>query len=550
MESTLLVGGAGTGKTTEMLNRLQKAMERPEVGGNPLALGFSSMTRAARLTASTRAAEAWGLERTDLERDGWFATIHAVAKRCLGIGPGELIGDSKDDRQWISEAMEAQLSICLDEDDDGVPSIAGDDEACSCLRCWDLARATVTPLAEIVDRWSDRLPKCPVVDEVISRIERYEARKAADGRLDFTDMAARFVGLSFHPRHGIAKVRPQGKVPDEVVGWIFDEAQDTSKLIDLCCQRICTGESVLWACLVGDPFQAIHGWAGASAAHFQAWPHKKRSVMPRSYRCPPSIMALGEACLRECSDYWDRGILPAQHEGSITEEDVEEAIASLRPDVETLVLARTKQLRKKLVAALRRNGIPHRHTSRSKWAKDGPTTDENACLALWRLQHGQGISNVQWGQVMKSLPGGRKLLKHGSQAAWKRGLAERMDFVRPENLPAAGASEELLSVISSGQWPDLIEGGQPWFDSVSRFGVEVTMAPKVRVGTIHSVKGDEADHVVLLSSCGWRVAMSEAGSQEAADEERRVRYVAVTRARKSLVIAHDPRERYRMEIPT
>jgi len=35
MESTLLVGGAGTGKTTEMLTRLQKAMERPEVGGNP-----------------------------------------------------------------------------------------------------------------------------------------------------------------------------------------------------------------------------------------------------------------------------------------------------------------------------------------------------------------------------------------------------------------------------------------------------------------------------------------------------------------------------------
>jgi len=32
-------------------------------------------------------------------------------------------------------------------------------------------------------------------------------------------------------------------------------------------------------------------------------------------------------------------------------------------------------------------------------------------------------------------------------------------------------------------------------------------------------------------------------------EERRIEYVACTRAKHELVIAHDPRERYRMEIP-
>jgi len=43
-----LVGGAGTGKTAAALEILEKAMDRPEVGRNPFALGFSSLTRAAR----------------------------------------------------------------------------------------------------------------------------------------------------------------------------------------------------------------------------------------------------------------------------------------------------------------------------------------------------------------------------------------------------------------------------------------------------------------------------------------------------------------------
>ena len=47
-------GGAGTGKTTQAVDILCKAMQRPEVAGNPYALGLSSFTRAARTAAATR----------------------------------------------------------------------------------------------------------------------------------------------------------------------------------------------------------------------------------------------------------------------------------------------------------------------------------------------------------------------------------------------------------------------------------------------------------------------------------------------------------------
>ena len=51
-----LIGGAGTGKTTTILSKMELALER--LGGNPLRLGFASFTRAARAEAVARARDA------------------------------------------------------------------------------------------------------------------------------------------------------------------------------------------------------------------------------------------------------------------------------------------------------------------------------------------------------------------------------------------------------------------------------------------------------------------------------------------------------------
>jgi superfamily I DNA/RNA helicase len=85
--------------------------------------------------------------------------------------------------------------------------------------------------------------------------------------------------------------------------------------------------------------------------------------------------------------------------------------------------------------------------------------------------------------------------------------------------------------------------------AAKRFGVEAVSSPKIRIGTVHSVKGQEATKVIVLSSVGRRIRESEENSQERHDEERRIEYVAVTRAKQKLIVAHDPREKYRMEFP-
>lgn len=542
------IGGAGTGKTTRAIGILEKALERPEVNGNPFVLGFSSFTRAARQEAAGRAAAAWGMNPADLERHGWFKTCHSVAYRVLGVSKGEIIGGTKEDDKWVSEALGSDVASCFDDDDGGVRLYAGDPVAAASLNYWSLARNLVVPLRAVVEADSD--PEAPAADEVIKRIDMYEAAKRLDARMDFTDMLCRFVGLRSDPAEGPVEVDPDGTIPHDVVGWIFDEAQDASKLLDMACRRLVTGDACKWAWLLGDPYQVLYSWAGASASHFMGWDVAKQHIMPKSWRCAPPILAVGERCLQRLPDYWDRGIAPADHDGNVLEsENYEDDLQDLDPNVETLVVARTNRNVARIQHILEDLGMPFRRVK----AKDGAYNRDLGMGGLWRLQHGEAISGDQWACVLDMLPSkttdGRTWLERGSKSRWSKGLSDQFDRIYPEDLPLLGATDHLRDAIATGAWSGLPDGGTKWVRAAKRFGVEAVSSPKIRIGTVHSVKGQEASKVVLLSSVGRRIRQGEEDDPVRFAEERRIEYVACTRAKHELVIAHDPRERYRMEIP-
>jgi hypothetical protein len=524
-------------------------MERPEVNGNPFALGLSSFTRAARTAAAVKASAAWGIGADDLLKHGWFRTAHSVAYRQLGLQKGEVLGGGREDDKWVSEALGADVSFVIDGDEvGGVGIYMGDPVASASLNYWSLARNLVVPLRQVVE--VDDNPDAPAADEVIKRIVAYEAAKRLDHRLDFTDMLGRFVGVRNVPESGPEEVAPEGKVPDEVVGWIFDEAQDASRLLDLACRRLTTGDSCRWAWLMGDPFQVLYSWAGASSKHFMGWEVVDQKIMPRSYRCAPEIFALGERCIQSLPDYWDRGIAPADHDGSIEEvENFEDELQDLKPTEDTLVLARTNRNVNKMAAILEDIGTPFRRIK----GKEGAHTRDIGMGGLWKLQHGQPISGDEWGYILEMLPtktiDGREWVTRGFKTRWKKGLKDNFDRIYPEDLPALGVTPHLRGAIDTGEWATLPDGGIKWMAAAKQHGVEAVSNPKIRLGTIHSAKGMEADRVVILSSVGRKTRESEEANPERAYEERRIEYVAVTRARHKVVVAHDPRERFRMDLP-
>jgi hypothetical protein len=533
-----------------MKQTAEKALARPEMGGNPFSLGYSSLTRAARLEAAMRCGTAWGVPPEELMQHGWFRTAHSVCYRQLGVSRGEMIAGGKEDEKWVSEAVDSDVAFAMDEDEDGgIAVYQGDPVAAAALNYWSLARNVCLPLRDIVE--ADQDPEAPAASDVIRRITMYEQAKRLEGRFDFTDLLSRFVGLRFDPEDGPVEVAPEGSVPDEVVGWIFDEAQDSSRLLDLACRRLVTGDACRWAWLVGDPYQVLFSWAGAAAEHFMGWEVTKQHIMPKSFRCPKPIMQLGERCLQRLPDYWDRGIAPADHDGEVVEsENFEDDLSDLRPDEDTLVIARTNRNVSKIRAILEDIGVPFRYV---KQRREGVGCKELGMAGLWRLQHGEGISGEAWGRITEILPSkttdGTEWLTRGSKSSWKKGLSEQYDRVYPEDLPALGASPQLCEAVASGKWAGLPDGGTKWVRAAKKWGVEAVSEPKIRIGTIHSSKGMEASKVIVLSSVSQRTRVAEEDDEKKFAEERRIEYVACTRAKHKLVVAHDPRAKYRMELP-
>ena len=545
MQAARDIGGAGTGKTTRAIGILEKALERPEVAGNPYALGFSTFTRSARGEAAGRAAAAWGMEQADLERNGWFKTAHSVAYAALGVSKGEIIGGSRADDEWVSEALGSDVAYSLDDD---VGVYTGDPAAAAALNAWSLSRSLVKPLREVAE--ADQSPDAPSADEVIRRVEQYEQAKRLEARMDFTDLLARFVGVRFDPSGGPEFVEPDGLVPADVVGWIFDEAQDASRLLDMACRRLVTGAACKWAWLLGDPFQVLYSWAGASSEHFMGWDVVKQSVMPKSFRCAAPILELGERCLKTLPDYWERGIAPADHAGEVVEsENFEDDLQDLRPDEDTLVIARTNRHVRRVAAILDELGTPFRKIK----SREGTLARDQGLGGLWKLQHGQAIDGPTWGHILDLLPtrttDGREWLVRGSKSRWAKGMSDQFDRIYSEDLIDLGATEHLRQAIASGAWSGLPDGGTKWYAAAKAYGVEVVANPKIKIGTIHAAKGMEGSKVVLLTNIGRRIRESEETDAARFAEERRIEYVAVTRARHKLVVAHDPRERYRMELP-
>jgi superfamily I DNA/RNA helicase len=108
-------------------------------------------------------------------------------------------------------------------------------------------------------------------------------------------------------------------------------------------------------------------------------------------------------------------------------------------------------------------------------------------------------------------------------------------------------TEVLVERISGGTWADLVAGGDRWRSSAIKYGADLATRPQIRIGTIHAAKGMEAEVVVLPTTTSRRIAEAQDKDQEQHDEERRVEYVGVTRARKTLIVSSESAD-YRMEL--
>lgn len=300
---------------------------------------------------------------------------------------------------------------------------------------------------------------------------------------------------------------------------------------------------------------SIHSFAGGDYRHFLSW-DAEESIMPRSYRCPSAVLNLGEKCLRQMRrGYRDRKIMPASHDGSVGRVGgIEEAISRLRPDSSALILGRCTYALEEYEATLIARGLPY------AWAdKAGPSAALSGYAALWDLQHGRTITGDAWSGAVQQIAVKHAdygdLLTRGAKAAWKDGRMSNIDLIRPveEDFALIGATPALQQLITTGRWNLAMESksldkADRWLATATKYGQDAATNPKIRLSTIHGAKGLEADTVICSSITSPSVERGRLNMDDLHDEECRVAYVAVTRARRDFLLVDDG-NRYRMELP-
>jgi DNA helicase-2/ATP-dependent DNA helicase PcrA len=496
-------------------------------GVPPDRIGYVSFTKRAAHEAAERACQRFSLSHVDLP---YFRTLHSLCFRQLGLSGGDVLEGKKlmtDFAQYAGVRITGRFS------EDGLMS--GFEMGDRIIFMENLARVRCVSLEEQYRLDSDQLPWV-LVSQVSRALATY---KSEHNLMDYTDMLSEFV------RSGI-------EVPLEVL--VVDEAQDLSRLQwDVVSVLARKARRV---CVAGDDDQAIYRWSGADSDHLIRLEGDSR-VLGQSYRVPPAVQDVAGRMVphmgnRRQKDWaakvgTEGSVGYAQRFGDI---DCGFRLTASGEPVQVLVLARnTYILWEQVIPHLRRQGIVWHHND-----KPSVSSGVLGSIEAWeRLRQGGSVTLQVARQLydrMSSGVGVRRGFKElhvfdDRERVWdeeqnKRPRAEQEPFtVTKADLHSEGG------LLVDGFWFDVLDrvpaGEREYIRTalatIKRSGTEATLEnltkPRVRISTIHGSKGGEADRVVLLKEIAARTFQE---MRWASEDEARVWYVAVTRAREQLTI--------------
>ena len=509
IEPEIFLGPPGSGKTTTLLDVVDAELA---AGTEPERIGFFSFTQKAAREAAERACARFSLERSRFQ---YFRTLHSMCFRSLGLTGGDVLAGARfqEFADWCGIRVTGRAWS-----DDGL--LEGFEVGDRMLFMENLARIQEVPLRALYDEGDDGL-EWREVDRVSRALAEF---KASRGLLDYTDMLSEFV-------------RKRPRVSIDVL--IVDECQDLSKLQWRVVETMARGaRRVVTA---GDDDQAIYRWAGAAVDYFIGM-RGRSSVLGQSWRCPPAVQLLSNEIISgvrhrrpkqwRARDGEEGRFARSREFGDV---DVDDAWAEddrdhQRPPV--LVLARNVYLlRRDVEPLLRAQGIVY-ESSTGKSSLD--LTALEAAESWTRLGKGEEISVAAARKMYEFLP---------ANTGVRRGHKKLPKFDETDTVGGAELAQfgGLLTSLRT-PWHEALTRVSPedvaYMRAARRRGERLRSRPRVRISTIHSAKGGEADHVVLLTEMAARTYRE---MERNPDDERRVFYVGVTRARRKLT-AVDARE--------
>ena len=363
-----------------------------------------------------------------------------------------------------------------------------------------LARLTCQ---SIEDLWNDTDS-----DLDLYELRKFEADlkkyKQAHLLYDFTDM--------------LQKYYEEGQRP-ELDLLVVDEAQDLCRLQWNIVNVL--SENAKKTYIAGDDDQAIFRWSGADIDYFLSLAKEcKTEVLSKSYRLPKSVHQVSDRLIKDVLMRNDKHFSPKDEEGMV------EYITTLEElDMDKgqwLILVRNGWLISDIVETIKNMGYFYETTYHS--VKD--ELPLKAALLWERLRTGVAITVEQAKNILKFTRKDIKLVKKNNEKITKE------EFLEMAGLPDVIWHEALNNM-------DIED--REYYIAARRKGETLKNGPRIKISTIHGAKGGEAENVVLFTDMSLRTYK---GMEQNFDDEIRVFYVGMTRAKQNLYIVMPQTKNY------
>ena len=312
--------------------------------------------------------------------------------------------------------------------------------------------------------------------------------KKQNGLLDFTDMLERYIE----------------PLPIEIC--IIDEAQDLSSLQYRMAIKASAEASEVY--IAGDDDQAIFGWAGADVNKFLSLKGDKK-ILPQSFRVPMSVHRLANDVVKRIKNRYVKPWQSRLEKGRVIYVSEENNIDFSREGT-WLCMARSKYLLNRFKKIVRQQGYAYFYNGKSSL-----DSDETKAIVSWeKIRKDQPISMAD----------AKNLINFFSFKI----ILEKRDTYNIEqlSLPREAIRNDWMMMLRK-----IAPDEREYLRSCMRNGENFKSKPRITISTIHQSKGGEADNVVLSTDMG-KLSWDNLGT----DEENRVWYVALTRAKENLYL--------------
>ncbi len=540
----VMQGPPGTGKTTYVGRQVANAINTGKY--QPADIMLCSLTK-------TAASEMSG--RIELPK-GQIGTLHPFAYRALRESGEQItIAESKI-ASWNGYANKPAWTM---SGGDSVDTEEAPAEQNAMAKDGDKLMARLSLLRSLMIPKKDWTPKISIT----TFAEKWQKWKEENGLTDFTDLLERSL-----ERATFAPNNPR---------LIFvDEYQDMSTLENALLKKWSTPADQYIT--VGDHHQALYEWRGADTSIMQTIDKSQLRTLSQSYRVPAAVHSRAVDWISRMEGYIPVEYRPRRDDptdenspsapGEVTRTGVTLDTANcgwlldlvqrdLSDGKTVMVLTSCAYMLRPWTSYLRSKGVPFANRYRTKngsWNPLGKRKGTSMPDRLSSLLSGTdcpGARPDMWTpedikHIFDPLEA-KGLLKSGGKARLT-GIDKDADLMQILNTmnDSLVDPDHILS-LTSGDWPPLVAW---WFQSLLKskkptalYPVKVlteqnkitalTDPPALTVGTIHSVKGGEADSVYLapdLSLSGFREWNSKSPGIY------RLFYVGMTRAREKLTL--------------